>query len=148
MANGATALVRRVLRGFGFEIFRARGGIFICPTPHAAKPQESPTTRGATRLHLGCGNVRLDGYLNVDVVASPATDVVANIVSMPWIASGSCEEVRLDAVLEHLFRFERLSEGRVLPRSQRPPPDRQRGVRPKAGKPAAGHRRGGRKRKG
>ncbi len=102
----ASEFLRGALRGVGLEVYRARGGLFICRAPRASLAN-SQALRDAKRLHLGCGNVRLDGYLNIDLVSTPATDLIANIVSLPMIADDSIEEVRLDAVLEHLYRFER-----------------------------------------
>ena len=31
------------------------------------------------RLHVGCGPVRAEGWINIDIAWSPATDVVVNI---------------------------------------------------------------------
>lgn len=56
------------------------------------------------RLHLGCGTKRLDGYLNVDIVALPGvTDQVFNleVFPYPW-ESGAFKEILLEHVLEHL----------------------------------------------
>ena len=98
--------LRSLLRGVGVEVYKARGGLFLCRVPHASRPDQR-ALRDARRLNLGCGNVRLDGYANIDIVRTPATDIVANIVSLPMIADNSIEVVRLEAVYEHLHRFER-----------------------------------------
>jgi glycosyltransferase involved in cell wall biosynthesis len=62
------------------------------------------------RLHLGCGNQRLDGYINIDyppdkhtVVAQLGADFYADITKLSFPAQ-SVEEVRLHHVLEHFNR--------------------------------------------
>jgi predicted SAM-dependent methyltransferase len=117
--KGAKEALRGLLRMAGVEVYRSRGGLFICPVPHASIARNG-AIRDAKRLHLGCGNIRLDGYVNIDVVATPATDIVANIVSLPMIADSSVEEVRLEAVLEHLYRFEKMAALREWCRVLRP----------------------------
>jgi glycosyltransferase involved in cell wall biosynthesis/predicted SAM-dependent methyltransferase len=59
------------------------------------------------RLNLGCGSKRLDGYINVDIVPSSSTDLVADIVRLPMFNDESVDEIRMDAVYEHLYRHER-----------------------------------------
>ncbi|MBK7366348.1 MAG: methyltransferase domain-containing protein [Candidatus Eisenbacteria bacterium] len=61
------------------------------------------------RLNLGCGNKRLEGHFNIDIVATPATDLACDITRLPMFADGTAEEIRLEAVYEHLFRHERLA---------------------------------------
>lgn len=62
------------------------------------------------RLHLGCGQVHLDGYVNVDyppaehtVQTSSAADVFADITALRF-PPGSVAEVRLHHVFEHFNR--------------------------------------------
>lgn len=62
--------------------------------------------RRARKLHLGCGDVFLPGYLNVDISSSFAgvgrPDHVADIRHLPHLASGSFDEVYACHVLEHI----------------------------------------------
>ncbi len=51
--------------------------------------------------------MHLDGYVNVDIVPSPATDLTADITRLPMFGDNSVEEIRMDAVLEHLYRHMR-----------------------------------------
>ncbi len=37
-----------------------------------------------TKLYLGCGERRLEGYVHVDVEATPVTDIVHDLNDMPW----------------------------------------------------------------
>jgi len=100
-------MVRSVLRLFGIEVWRTRGGVFIYPKP---RTRASSTTRSwptPLRLYLGCGGVHRDGYVNVDIVETSATDLVTSIVSLPMFGDGTVDLIELEAVLEHLFRHER-----------------------------------------
>lgn len=65
---------------------------------------------GLQRLHLGCGERKLDGYLNIDfppsehtVQTTSAADEFADLTEMAYPA-GSVAEVRLHHVFEHFDR--------------------------------------------
>lgn len=105
------ALVRGMLGAMGLDIFRARGGIFLVPKPRAGRAGGAGGRRfdPPLRLHLGCGNVRREGWVNIDLVPTPATDLVGDVTRLPDFADGSVEEIRMEAVYEHLFRHERLA---------------------------------------
>lgn len=102
-------LIRWLLGLVGLRIFSARGGVFICPTPRASRYAGHTGDFQGRRLYLGCGNIHLDGYVNIDIVESAATDMVADVTSLPMIPSDCIEEIRMEAVLEHFFRHQRLS---------------------------------------
>ena len=56
------------------------------------------------RLHLGCGNEILPGWINHDLVDLPGVDVVHDLDSYPWpFEDDRFAEVRLHHVLEHLM---------------------------------------------
>ena len=61
-----------------------------------------------TKLNLGCGDVHIPNYLNLDVVRTKAVDFVADISELSFLESGMYEEIRLDAVFEHLYRWQQL----------------------------------------
>lgn len=102
-----TGVARRVLRMLGWQVWRARGGIFLAPLPRVRRTLEPPFAARPVRLNLGCGDRHLHGYVNIDVVHTHATDLVCDMTSLPMFGDGSIHAIRLDASLEHLYRFER-----------------------------------------
>lgn len=55
------------------------------------------------RLHLGCGNDVLPGWINHDLAELPGVDVVHDLDSYPWpFEDDRFAEIRLHHVLEHL----------------------------------------------
>ena len=58
------------------------------------------------KLNLGCGNTRLNGWLNCDVNPSSKVDKIINLNERNWNMWGlkynSADEILLDQVLEHL----------------------------------------------
>lgn len=55
------------------------------------------------KLHIGCGNQILDGWVNHDLAPLPGVDVVHDLAELPWpFADGEFEEIRMHHVLEHL----------------------------------------------
>ncbi|MDD4900601.1 MAG: hypothetical protein PHS62_00605 [Patescibacteria group bacterium] len=57
----------------------------------------------AKKLNLGCGNVRISGFLGVDRLKTPAVDLVHDLNIIPYpFADNSVEEIIADNALEHL----------------------------------------------
>ena len=55
------------------------------------------------KLNLGCGSRHLEGWLNIDTVASLQPDRVMDLEQTPWdLPTDAAEEVLLNHVLEHL----------------------------------------------
>ena len=52
-------------------------------------------------LHLGCGRRRIDGFVNIDLNPSAATDYVGSIVELPC-RTGSVKRIETYHVIEHL----------------------------------------------
>lgn len=57
-----------------------------------------------TKLHLGCGNIRLDGFINIDVRHTPATDKVMDISDLAEFSDNSVDMIYASHCLEH-FSF-------------------------------------------
>ena len=56
-----------------------------------------------TKLHLGCGHLIKEGWLNHDLVQLPGVDAVHDLREFPWpFADGQFDEVHADNVFEHL----------------------------------------------
>lgn len=53
------------------------------------------------RLNLGCGQRKLEGYTNIDVVAG--ADVVGNALDLSRFETESVDEIRADSFFEHIF---------------------------------------------
>ena len=59
------------------------------------------------KLHLGCGNKRISGFTNIDILNSPAVDVVADIMNLPY-ESKTVDMIYACNVLEHFGRNKEL----------------------------------------
>ena len=58
------------------------------------------------KLHLGCGERHIPGFVHVDIRPLPHVDVVSGLASLPMFADGSVELVYASHVLEHFGRHE------------------------------------------
>ena len=57
------------------------------------------------QIHLGCGKVRLPGFINIDIQPGPAVDLVGDIRNLDFEDS-SIDLVYSCAVIEHVGRRE------------------------------------------
>jgi predicted SAM-dependent methyltransferase len=58
-----------------------------------------------SKLHLGCGDRHYDGYLNIDIRKTHATDMVCDIRTLPF-RSGSVDLIENYHVIEHMGRHD------------------------------------------
>ena len=56
-------------------------------------------------LHLGCGNIKIPDFTNVDIVESEATDIIDDVVTLKKFKKNSVDLIYNCNVLEHLGRF-------------------------------------------
>lgn len=73
------------------------------PEPVITNPRELQIDAplGRWNLYIGGAGSRVDGYVNVDLLALPGVDVVANAERLPFRGS-TFQRVECDAVLEHV----------------------------------------------
>ena len=53
------------------------------------------------KLHLGCGRVKMEGFINIDHHKTPATDYVLDAVNLPF-PDGSIDSIESYHLIEHL----------------------------------------------
>jgi len=58
------------------------------------------------KLNLGCGNIRQEGFINIDIVKTPATDIVADVTKGLPFKDSSVDEVYGRMFLEHVTDFD------------------------------------------
>jgi len=58
------------------------------------------------KLHVGCGNVILPGWTNLDIEKLPGVDIVDDITTLTKISDNSCDIIYASHVLEHVGRNE------------------------------------------
>lgn len=73
---------------YAFNIFKLR---------HVTK-----LLRSCNKLHIGCGTVKLEGFVNIDVFKTPAADFICNIKDLPkYIRRDSIALIYSSHTLEH-----------------------------------------------
>jgi SAM-dependent methyltransferase len=58
------------------------------------------------KLHLGCGNKIIDGFINIDFRENDGVDIVADLVNLTNFGDNSIELIYCSHVLEHFGRLE------------------------------------------
>jgi hypothetical protein len=72
------------------------------------------------RVHLGCNTVRIEGYVNIDVRATSATDIVHDCRDVSVLPSEGVKIVYSNAFFEHLYVSDRLPLLKDIRRSLEP----------------------------
>ena len=65
--------------------------------------RETKDEKKEVKLHLGCGSIRIPGYINVDINNLESVDVVADISCLPYEES-SVDMIYSCATIEHFSR--------------------------------------------
>lgn len=68
----------------------------------ALEDSRNPPAPGDLKLHIGCGDHRLEGWRNVDIVAAPTVDVLADCVRGLPFRDGSAAFIHCEDLIEHL----------------------------------------------
>lgn len=59
----------------------------------------------SNKLHIGCGDVKINGFINIDAFKTPATDFVCGIEDLPkYIKANSIRLIYSSHTLEHFSR--------------------------------------------
>ena len=58
------------------------------------------------KLHVGCGDVIISGWNNLDIEKLPGVDIQDDIRTLEKIENNSCEIIYASHVLEHVGRNE------------------------------------------
>ncbi|TAK16881.1 MAG: methyltransferase domain-containing protein [Nitrosarchaeum sp.] len=58
------------------------------------------------KLHVGCGNVILPGWTNLDIEKLPGVDIIDDVTTLTKIPNNSCDIIYASHVLEHVGRNE------------------------------------------
>ena len=61
-----------------------------------------PSTRTSKKLHLGCGNIHISQYCNIDISPLKTVDIVDNIAFLRKFPDDFAEQIYACHVLEHL----------------------------------------------
>jgi hypothetical protein len=80
-------------------------GLLRPPDPFVANPRELQIDAplGRWNLYIGGAGSRIEAYVNVDLVALPGVDVVADAEALPF-RTATFQRVECDAVIEHVER--------------------------------------------
>jgi len=94
------------------ELRRDAGEIGTAPegteTPEEAAQSEDHHAGNRIKLHLGCGEKRLPGFINIDLASNHwevQPDISCDIRKLPF-EDGYADEVHAYHVLEHFYRWE------------------------------------------
>jgi len=104
----ASSMVKKIQKNF--KQATRRWTWFLYRKNRILKTQVKDLLKEDVRLHLGCGDKKFNGYVNIDIVPTEGTDVVMNISKdLHLIPPNIASEIRLDGVFEHLYRYDQNS---------------------------------------
>lgn len=86
--------IQLIKKTIGLGAFHAR----------SAFATELPTKN--IRLHLGCGEIRLNGFINVDFLKTTTTDVISDITKLSDFKNGAVSLIYACQFVEHFSHDE------------------------------------------
>jgi predicted SAM-dependent methyltransferase len=112
MAGWIKQIFNRIDRSLNVDSFRWLGRLVLLrkgKSPEFEQLREKARAMipadGNLRLHLGCGKVRLEGFVNIDRRATSATDLECDILQLPF-DDNAVVRIETYHVIEHLGRHE------------------------------------------
>jgi predicted SAM-dependent methyltransferase len=69
----------------------------------AKRVKKRDRSKDLIRLNLACGQVKMPGYIGVDIAKTPAADVVHDLMKFPWpFKDNAAVELHISHFLEHI----------------------------------------------
>lgn len=93
-------LAWRVFTSDAMNAIRRTIGPFAVSVSQRVQP-----SKNGFRLHVGCGTVHKEDYINIDLVETGATDLLCDIVRLPY-RDASASVVEAYHVIEHLTPYD------------------------------------------
>ncbi|APZ95456.1 class I SAM-dependent methyltransferase [Fuerstiella marisgermanici] len=100
--NRITPSALKALQNVNYELHLAQVRMANRLFPYRILKRRQLVRQSGIKLHWGCGPRHLDGWLNVDGWASPATDYVHDLRNRLPLADNSVELIFTEHVLEHI----------------------------------------------
>jgi predicted SAM-dependent methyltransferase len=110
-------ILKRALMLVGVEASVGPSAILVRRIGLRRMPAMELASASDLKLNLGAGGKPVAGWVNVDIQARPGIDLVSEATHLPMLPDGCARAIQLDAVYEHLYRWERpeaLAEWRRL----------------------------------
>jgi predicted SAM-dependent methyltransferase/tetratricopeptide (TPR) repeat protein/SAM-dependent methyltransferase len=89
----------------GIEIQESAKWDFVVGTGYMERDRKEIPLLKPLALHLGCGRQRLKGFINIDMIPSPAVDLLCDSRRLPF-AAGAVSRIETYHMIEHLPRHD------------------------------------------
>lgn len=94
--------IKKILRKIYFSEFLNTSRRIICPLIIKFKYNKKSINKNTPlKLHLGCGTIKLCGYVNIDIRRTKATDYVCDVINLPF-PKNSIELIETYHMIKHL----------------------------------------------
>lgn len=105
--SGFTRWLKDRFLACGIDVTRGPHAVLIRRVGRHVVPTAEWADAKGLQLNLGSGGKPREGFINVDIAASPLVDLVASVIELPMLPDGCAKLIRMEAVYEHLYRWER-----------------------------------------